>query len=105
MSGAGLDSKLNPKQVFGFLHYQFDLKVGKVRPNPIVLADLGCESTETALKTNQSSPAADVPDSYIKLSPPRSAPYESDTGALEKQWKDPRVTRKGNPYYWITSIL
>ena len=66
-----------------------------------MLADLGCENTENVLKTNQSGPAADVPDrvinSYIKTSPPRSAPYESDTGTLRNNGRIPESLEKVIP--------
>ena len=80
-------SELDPKQVFNFIGYQFDLREGKVRPTPECWQIL-------------SGPAVHVPQrtshSYRKTSPPRSTSYETHTVALEKQLESTRITRKGD---------
>ena len=53
-----------------------------------------------------SGPAVHVPrrstHSNRKASPPRSAPYETHTVALEKQLEGPRITRKGDTSSQVT---
>ena len=76
-------SELDPKQVFNFVGYQFDLKEGTVRPT-----------------LDQFGPATPVPrrafDSHRKTGPPWSTPNEAHTVAPEKQLEGSRLTRKGD---------
>ena len=93
-------SELDPKQVFNFVGYQFNLKEGRVRPTP--------ERWQTLIdkiQTILSSPMCPVWQfmSLIglltateKASPPRSTSYETRTVALEEQLEGTRITRKGD---------
>ena len=93
-------SELVPKQVFNFVGYQFDLNEGRVRPTPECWQVL-----TTKIQAILSSPVCPVHSVFAphrsnhsnrKTSPPRSAPYEAHTVALEKQLEGTRVTRKGD---------
>ena len=88
-------SELDPKQVFNFVGYQFDLKEGRVRPTPERWQTL----TDKIL-SGMPGPAVHVPhrtsNSLRKASPPRSTSYETHTVALEKQLEGTRITRKGD---------
>ena len=65
-------SELDPKQVFNFVGYQFDLKEGKVRPTLEHWQAL-INKIQTILSSPVSSPAVHVPDSLEKVIPvPRS---------------------------------
>ena len=91
-------SGLDPKQVFNFVGYQFDLGEGKVRPTP------ECWQTLTdkilSIRSGVSGPTVHVPhrasDSHRKTSPPRWTSRETHTVALEKQLEGTRITRKGD---------
>ena len=91
-------SKLDPKQVFNFVGYQFDLKGGKVRPTPECWQAL-IDKIQTIL-SGVPGPVVHVPHrsshSDRKASPPWSASYETHTVALEEQLEGPRITRKGD---------
>ena len=54
-----------------------------------MLADPKLDNPESILQTGLSSLTTDVP---------RSAPYETDTVAFEKQLESTKITRKGDPY-------
>ena len=79
-------SELDPKQVFNFAGYQFDLKEGqKVRPS-----SEHWQALTTKIQTILSGPVYPVWQfmsihSNRKTSPPRSAPYEAHTVAQEVQ--------------------
>ena len=81
-------SELDPKQVFNFVGYQFDLKEGKVRPTPDCWQAL-TDKIQTIL-SGVSGPPVHVPhrasDSHRKAS----------TVALKEQLEDTRITRKGD---------
>ena len=84
-------SELEPKQVFDFVGYQFDLRSGRAfRTN-----------TETAIPTGLSGLEAYVLDrftnSHRKVSSPRPAAYETHTVASQKQLEGTGMTRKGDP--------
>ena len=81
-------SELDPKQIFDFVGYQFDLKEGKVRPTLQLWQTLTAKIQELLAQ-----PAC----------PPRSTPYEADTVAPEKQLEDLRVTRKCDHYPQISA--
>ena len=80
-------SELDPKQVFNFIGYQFDLKEGKVRPTPE-----RWQTLRDKIQTILSGPVK----SHRKASPPRSTSYETHTVALEEQLEGTRITRKGD---------
>ena len=93
-------SELDPQQVFNFVSYQFDLKDDKVRPTPdrwqtlttkiqTILSDLGCPVLQFMLFIGLLTVTE-------KLNPPRSAPYETHTVALQKQLEGTTVTGKGD---------
>ena len=90
-------SKLDPKQVFDFVGYQFnDLREGKV------ISTVECWQTLTAkIQDFLAGPTcpADVPhraaNSHRKTNPSGPVTHEAHTVALEKQ---NRITRKGDPH-------
>ena len=91
-------SELDPKQVFNFVGYQFDLREGKVTPTPECWQTL----TDKILSILSGVPglAVHVPhrtsNSHRKASPSRSTSYETHTVALEEQLEGTRITRKGD---------
>ena len=95
-------SELDPKQVFNFVGYQFDLKEGRVRPTPEHWQTL----TDKILSI-LSGPVCPVRQfmSLIglltaknrKASPSRSTSYETHTVALEKQLGVPESLEKVIP--------
>ena len=98
-------SELDPKEVFDFVGYQFDLKEGKVRPN------LERRQTLTAkIRDLLAGPTCLVRQliSLIGLltateSPSGSVTHETRTVTLEKQLEGTRITRKGDPHTQITA--
>ena len=94
-------SELNPKQVFNFVGYQFDLKEGKVRPT-----QESWQALTSKIQTILSGPAVHVPHRFThsnrKTSPPRLTPYETETLALEEQLEGTRINRKDDPQTQIT---
>ena len=96
-----LKSELDPKQVFNFVGYQFNLREGKVRPTPERWQTL----TDKILLI-LSGPAVHVPhrapNSHRKASPPRSTSYGTHTVALKEQLENTRITRKGDTRPQIT---
>ena len=68
-------SELDPKQVFSFIGYQFDLKEGKVRPTLERLAVLDRQNSDNSVRSGVSGLAVHVPhrasDSHRNASPPR----------------------------------
>ena len=88
-------SELDPKQVFNFVGYQFNLGEGKVRPTPELWQTLTILSGLV-----RPGLAVHVPyrpsNSHRKTSPPGSNSYEAHTVALNKQLESTRVTRKGD---------
>ena len=88
-------SELEPKQVFNFVGYQFDLREGKVRPTPERWQTL----TDKILSI-LSGPAVHVPHrtshNHRKASPLRSPSHETHTVALEEQLDGTGITRKGD---------
>ena len=102
-------SEMDPKQVFYFIGYWFELKEGKGQLHPRALADLKYQNQETSHQTHLSSPAADIPDrvtyNHREASSLSTVPRETNTVALEKQLEGTRITRKGDPYPKVTSSL
>ena len=96
-------SELDPKQVFNFIGYQFNLKETKVRPTLERWQPLTTKIQ--IILSGVPDPAVHAPHrsthSNRKTSPPRSAPYEAHTVALEEQLEGTRVTRKGDPHTQI----
>ena len=88
-------SELDPKQVFNFVGYQFDLREGKVRPTPE-----RWQTLTDKIVSILSGPVCLVPhraaNSNRKASPPRLASYETHTVALKEQLECTRITRKGD---------
>ena len=91
-------SELDPKQVFNFVGYQFDLREGKVRPTPERWQTL--TDKILSILSGVPGPAVHVPhrpsNSHRKASPLRSTSYETHTVALEKQLEGTRITGKGD---------
>ena len=93
-------SELDPKQVFNFVGYQFDLREGKVRPTPErwqTLTDkiLSILSGRVCLVRHVHVPHRTF-NSHRKASPSRSTSYETHRVALEEQLEGTRITRKGD---------
>ena len=86
-------SELEPKQIFDFVGYQFDLRAGRVRPTPDHWQNLQDKIAEIL-----SGPAVHVPnrfvDSYREASSPRPNTHETHTVASQKQLEGTRITRK-----------
>ena len=76
-------SELDPKQVFDFIGFQFDLKEGKVRPTLDRWGDTDYKNQRIINHTVLSSPSTDVPqgavDSHRKASPPRATSHDAHT--------------------------
>ena len=93
-------SELEPKQVFNFVGYQFDLRSGRVRPTTDQWQSLQ-EKIVTASTTGLSGPAVHVPDrstdSHRKTSSPRSVTHEAHSVASQKQLAGTKITGKGDP--------
>ena len=91
-------SELDPKQVFNFVGYQFNLREGKVRPTPERWQTL--TDKIRSILSGVPGEAVHVPyrpsNSNSKTSPPGATPYEAHTLALEKQLEGTRVTGKGD---------
>ena len=90
-------SELEPKQIFNFVGYQFDLKSEQVRPTPN-------QSLQEKMLTLLSLPACLVREfmtligffnSHRKASSSGPTSYETHTVAFEKLLHDTRITRKG----------
>ena len=93
-------SELEPKQVFNFVGYQFDLRSGRVRPTPN-----WWQSLQHKIHILLSMPACPVrqfiPDrfthSHGKTSSPRSAAHETHSVASQKQLEGTRISREDYP--------
>ena len=96
-------SELEPKQVFDFVGYQFDLRSGQVRTTPDHWQSL--QEKIQALLLLPACPlwqfmsligllTASV--SHRKASSPRPTTYETHTVASQKQLEGTRITRKGH---------
>ena len=87
-------SELEPKQVFDFVGYQFDLRSGRVRPT----AKPSGQDTSIALTTDLSGPAIHVtnrtPNGHRKAGSPRSFAHKTHTVASQKPLESTRVTRE-----------
>ena len=82
-------SELDPRHVFDFVGYQFDLNEGKVSPTIERL-----QALHSKIQKLLSKP-------YRKASSPSPAPHETNIVALEKQLADIRITRKGDPFLQV----
>ena len=81
-------SELEPKQIFDFVGYQFDLKAGRVRPTP----DRWQSLQDKILKILS---LLTCPENR-KISSPRLATHETHTVASQKQLENTRVIRKSD---------
>ena len=76
------------------------LERGQGQTHTRLLAGLNRQDSVNIVRSCVSGPAVHGPHwsthSNRKASPPRSAPYETHTVALEKQLEGPRITRKGD---------
>ena len=88
-------SDLDPKQVFNFVGYQFDLKECKIRPTPERWEAL-IDKIQTILSGLAVHVAHRASDSHRKTSSPRLTSYESHRVTLEEQLEGTRITRKGD---------
>ena len=92
-------SELDPRQVFDFVGYQFDLKSGRVRPTPD-----RWQTLQQKIQTLLSRPACLVrqfivldrsANSHREASSPRPATHEAYSMASQKQLEGSGITRKG----------
>ena len=90
-------SELDPKQVFDFIGYQFDLKEGKVRPTLDLWQSLTTKilAGPTCL-VRQFMSLIGLLTATAKQVSSGSTPYETHTVAPEKPLEGSRVTRKGD---------
>ena len=97
-------SELEPKQVFNFVGYQFDLREGKVRPTPDRWQTL--QDKILSILSGVPGPAVHVPHrtshSHRKASPLRLISHETHTVALEEQLEGTGITRKGDTRPQVT---
>ena len=88
-------SELEPKQIFDFVGYQFDLRSGRVRPTP------SGQDTSTPVVTGLSGPTVHVPDrptnSHRKTGSPRPTTHETHTVASQEQLEGTRISREDYP--------
>ena len=100
-------SELEPKLIFNFVGYQFDLKAGRVRPSPGPVADPSRENLGNPVPTDLSGPAVHVTDwsanSHRKTSLPRPASHETHTVASQKQLESSGNTGEGHSSTQIPS--
>ena len=89
-------SELDPKQIFDFVGYQFDLKAGRVD-----LLQTGGRAFRTKYWKYCYYRPVHVSDrftnSHRKASSPRPATHETHTVASQKPLENTRITRKGDP--------
>ena len=92
-------SELEPKQVFDFVGYQFDLRSGRVRPTPDWWQSL--QDKIQALLLLPACPAVHVLDrssnSHRKAGSPQPTTHETHTVASQKQLEGTRISREGYP--------
>ena len=93
-------SEEEPKQVFNFVGYQFDLRSGRVRPTPDRWQNL--QEKLQSLLVLPACPAVYVPDrivnSHRETSSPRSVTYEAHPVVPQKQLASTGITGKGHSY-------
>ena len=92
-------SELEPKQIFNFVGYQFDLEEGRVRPTQerwLALTDK-IQSILSGLSGSTVHVPHWSPHSNRKTSSLGETTHEAHTVALEKQLEGPRVSGKGDP--------
>ena len=94
-------SELEPKQVFNFVGYQFDLRSGRVRPTPDQWQTLQ-EKILTLLSLpvcpfRQFMSLIGLLTATGKTSSPRPATYETHTVASQEQLEGTRITGEGYP--------
>ena len=91
-------SELEPKQIFDFVGYQFDLRTGQVRPT---LDQPSEQNSRNTVTTGLSGPAVHVPNRFVnshrEAGSPRPTTHETHTVASQKQLEGTRITRKGDP--------
>ena len=93
-------SELEPKQIFDFVGYQFDLRAGQVRPTPDRSQNLQDKILEIlslpACPVQQFMSLDRFTNSHRKASSPRPTSYETHTVASQKQLEGTRVIRKSD---------
>ena len=96
-------SELEPKQVFDFVGYQFDLQSGRVRPTPEHWQNL--QQKILGLLSVPTCPGFHVfnrfANSHIETSPPRSSPHEANSMAFEKQLASTGIPREGHSNFQV----
>ena len=93
-------SELEPKQVFDFVGYQFDLKAGRVRPTPEwwqnLKAKIQAMLARPSCPVRQFMSLIGLPNGHRKASLSRPTTHEAYTVAPEKQLESTAITRKGD---------
>ena len=94
-------SELEPKQVFDFVGYQFNLNGRSDPTNTGPMAEPSGQNIENNITIYLSSLAVHVSDwltnSHRKTSLPRPTAYETHRVASQKQLEGTGITRKGDP--------
>ena len=89
-------SELEPKQVFDFVGYQFDLRSGWVRPTPD-----WCQTLQEKIQLPLSLPASPVFDrfanSHREASSSRPTTYETHIVSSQNNWRVPESLEKVIP--------
>ena len=93
-------SELEPKQVFDFVGYQFDLRSGRVRPTPDRWQNLQDKILE--LLATPTCPAIHVPDRFTychrETSSPRPSSHAANPMAPQKQLEGPGIVGKDDSH-------
>ena len=97
-------SELDPKQVFNFVGYQFDLKEDRVRPTPE-----RWQALQTKIRgLSMPGPETNVPnwatDCYRETTALRPVTHKTHTMASQKQLEGSRDNGKGRPHPKVTPL-
>ena len=95
-------SELEPKQVFGFVGYQFRPQIWLVSIDTRPVVDPSAENTGSNLPTGLSGPAVHVlnrsANSHREVSSPWPTAHEAHSMASQKQLEGTGITRKSHSY-------
>ena len=93
-------SELEPKEVFNFMGYQFNLESGRVRPTPDRWQSLPGENTEACIPTDLFGLGVHVLDrpfnSHRKTGSRRPTTHEAHSVASQKQMENTGILRKSD---------
>ena len=98
------ESEMEPKQIFDFIGYQYDLREDKARPTLERWQALSSLKIQEPLDAPscQIRQLMSLVSSYRETSPPGPAPHETHPVAPEISLESPGITRKGDSYPKIT---